>query len=82
MSKTEPKRLRIFIQDGTGDHIVPAEPYGTFYAGSWPINNRVMYEGLEYSGYDVKVTEASAVKRETKWQQSPHAKMMRAIAIG
>jgi gluconolactonase len=72
--KTEPKPLRIFMQDGTGDHIVTGEPYGTFYAGSWPINNRVMYEGLEYSGYDVKVTEASAVKRETKWQQSPTQK--------
>jgi hypothetical protein len=35
------------MQDGTGDHIVPAEPYGTFYAGSWPINNRVMFEALE-----------------------------------
>jgi gluconolactonase len=49
-----------------GDHIVPAEPYGTFYAGSWPINNRVMYEGLEYSGYDVKLemgTEAHNMKQ-------------------
>jgi gluconolactonase len=53
--KTEPKPIRIFMQDGTGDHIVPVEPYGTFYAGSWPINNRVMYEALEYSGYDVKL---------------------------
>jgi gluconolactonase len=53
--KTEPKPIRIFMQDGTEDHIVPVEPYGTFYAGSWPINNRVMYEALEYSGYDVKL---------------------------
>ncbi len=53
--KTEPKPIRIFLQDGTGDHIVPAESYGTFYAGSWPINNRVMYEALEYSGYDAKL---------------------------
>jgi enterochelin esterase-like enzyme len=37
--KTEPKPIRIFMQDGTGDHIAPWEPYGTFYAGSWPINN-------------------------------------------
>jgi gluconolactonase len=27
--KTEPKPIRIFIQDGTGDHIVPGEPHGT-----------------------------------------------------
>src|SRR5215469_6679172 len=53
--KTEPKPLRIFMQDGKKDHIVPAEPYGTFYAGSWPINNQVMFEALQYSGYDVKL---------------------------
>jgi gluconolactonase len=63
--KTEPKPIRIFMQDGTGDHIVPAEPYGTSFAGSWPINNRVMYEALEYSGYDAKLemgTEAHNMK--------------------
>lgn len=53
--KTEPKPIRVFMQDGKNDHIVPAEPYGTFYAGSWPINNQVMYEALEYAGYDVKL---------------------------
>ncbi|MDE3149163.1 MAG: SMP-30/gluconolactonase/LRE family protein [Acidobacteriota bacterium] len=53
--KTEPKPIRVFMQDGTNDHIVPAEPYGISYAGSWPINNQVMYQALEYSGYDVKL---------------------------
>ncbi len=53
--KTEPKPIRIFLQDGTNDHIVPAEPYGFFYAGSWPINNQVMFQALEYSGYDAKL---------------------------
>jgi sugar lactone lactonase YvrE/predicted esterase len=53
--KTEPKPIRIFLQDGSNDHIVPAEPYGTFYAGSWPMNNRVMFEALEYAGYDAKL---------------------------
>jgi enterochelin esterase-like enzyme/sugar lactone lactonase YvrE len=52
--KTEPKPLRIFMQDGRKDHIVPEEPWGTFYAGSWPINNQVMYEAFESAGYDVK----------------------------
>jgi sugar lactone lactonase YvrE len=64
--KTEPKPIRIFMQDGTGDHIVPAEPYGTSFAGSWPINNRVMFEALEYSGYDAKLemgTEAHNMKQ-------------------
>ena len=53
--KTEPKPIRIFMQDGTADHITPAEPYGTSFAGSWPINNQVMYEALEFAGYDVKL---------------------------
>jgi sugar lactone lactonase YvrE/predicted esterase len=64
--KTEPKPIRIFMQDGTQDHIVPAEPYGTSFAGSWPINNRVMYEALEYSGYDARLemgTEAHNMKQ-------------------
>jgi sugar lactone lactonase YvrE len=53
--KTEPKPIRIFMQDGSADHIVNAEPYGTSFAGSWPINNQVMYEALEFAGYDVKL---------------------------
>jgi gluconolactonase len=57
--KTEPKPLRIFLQDGSNDHIVPGEPYGTFYAGSWPINNQVMFEAFEYAGYDAKLVIGS-----------------------
>lgn len=53
--KTEPKPIRIFMQDGTRDHIAPPEPYGTSPFGSWPINNQVMYEALEFAGYDVKL---------------------------
>jgi len=53
--KTEPKPIRIFLQDGTNDHIVPAQPWGTFYAGSWPINNQVMLEAFESAGYDAKL---------------------------
>ncbi len=53
--KTEPKPIRIFLQAGKNDHVVPGQPYGTFYAGSWPINNRVMAEAFEFSGYDVKL---------------------------
>jgi sugar lactone lactonase YvrE len=53
--RTEPKPIRIFMQDGTADHITAAEPYGTHFSGSWPINNQVMYESLEYAGYDVKL---------------------------
>jgi gluconolactonase len=53
--KTEAKPIRIFLQDGRNDHIVAAQPYGTFFAGSWPINNQVMYEAFESAGYDVKL---------------------------
>jgi gluconolactonase len=53
--KTEPKPIRIFLQDGKADHVVAAEPFGTFYAGSWPINNQVMYEAFQLAGYDAKL---------------------------
>jgi enterochelin esterase-like enzyme/sugar lactone lactonase YvrE len=53
--KTEPKPIRIFLQDGKNDHIVPAEPYGTYFAGSWPINNQLMFEAFESAGYDAKL---------------------------
>jgi gluconolactonase len=53
--KTEPKPIRIFLQDGKNDHLVPAEPYGTYFAGSWPINNQVMFEAFESTGYDVRL---------------------------
>lgn len=53
--KTEPKPIRIFLQDGKADHVIPTEPYGTFYAGSWPINNQVMLEAFQSAGYDVKL---------------------------
>jgi gluconolactonase len=53
--KTEPKPIRIFLQDGKNDHVVPNQPYGTFYAGSWPINNQVMFEAFESAGYDARL---------------------------
>jgi sugar lactone lactonase YvrE len=53
--KTEPKPIRVFLQAGKNDHIVPTDPFGTFYAGSWPINNQVMLEALQSAGYDVKL---------------------------
>jgi sugar lactone lactonase YvrE/predicted esterase len=53
--RTEPKPLRIFLEAGKNDHLVPGQPFGTFYAGSWPINNQLMFEALEFAGYDVKL---------------------------
>jgi gluconolactonase len=57
--KTEPKPIRVFMQDGTNDHIVAGEPFGTSFSGSWPMANYVMHEALEYSGYDVKLVMGS-----------------------
>ncbi|CAN5636002.1 SMP-30/gluconolactonase/LRE family protein [soil metagenome] len=50
--KTEPKPIRVFMQDGKNDHILPGQPWGWSFAGSWPIQNQVMYEALKYAGYD------------------------------
>ena len=54
--REEPKPIRIFLQDGKNDHLVPGQPYGTFYGGSWPINNEVMFEALQFASYDAKLT--------------------------
>ena len=53
--RTEPKPIRIFLQAGKNDHILPTQLYGTFFAGSWPVNNQVMLEALESAGYDAKL---------------------------
>ena len=34
---------------------MPGQPFGTFYAGSWPINNQLMIEALQFAGYDAKL---------------------------
>ncbi|MBM3784157.1 MAG: gluconolactonase [Acidobacteria bacterium] len=52
--RSEAKPLRVFLQAGKHDHIAPNQPYGTFYAGSWPINNQVMYEAMQFAGYAVR----------------------------
>lgn len=53
--KTETKPIRIFLQAGKNDHIAPNQPWGTFYGGSWPINNQVMLEAFQFAGYDAKL---------------------------
>lgn len=54
--KTEPKPIRIWMQDGANDHITPDEPYGTFFAGTWPRANQLLFDALQFSGYDTKLT--------------------------
>lgn len=54
--KTEPKPIRIWMQDGANDHITPDEPYGTFFAGTWPRANQLLFDALQFSGYDAKLT--------------------------
>ena len=44
--KTEPKPIRIFLQDGRNDL--------NNYTGSWWIANQDMLSALEFSGYDVR----------------------------
>ena len=44
--KTEPKPLRIFLQDGNQDQNI--------YGGNWWISNQQMLSALEFSGYEVK----------------------------
>jgi sugar lactone lactonase YvrE/enterochelin esterase-like enzyme len=43
--KTEPKPLRVFLQDGSGDLDI--------YAGNWWVANQDMLSALEFAGYDV-----------------------------
>jgi len=42
--KTEPKRLRVFLQDGRNDLNI--------YSGSWFIANQDVYAALEFAGYE------------------------------
>jgi sugar lactone lactonase YvrE len=44
--KTEPKPIRVFLQDGQNDL--------NNYTGSWWIANQDMLSALQYSGYDVR----------------------------
>jgi len=44
--KTEPKALRIFLQDGANDNNI--------YGGDWWMANQTMERALIYAGYDVK----------------------------
>jgi gluconolactonase len=44
--KTEPKPIRLFLQDGEHDNNI--------YAGNWWIANQDMLSAFEYAGYDVK----------------------------
>jgi gluconolactonase len=54
--KTEAKPIRIWMQDGANDHLTAAEPYGTFFAGTWPLANQAMFNALQFQGYDAKLT--------------------------
>lgn len=46
LRKTEPRPLRIFLQDGTADI--------DSYAGNWPLQNQSMDAAMNFSGYDHK----------------------------
>ena len=44
--KTEPKPIRVFLQDGSGDLDI--------YSGNWWLGNQALASSLEYAGYDVR----------------------------
>lgn len=44
--KTEPKPIRVFLQDGSNDN--------NGYGGNWFLANQEMLSALEFAGYDVK----------------------------
>ncbi|MBM3723860.1 MAG: gluconolactonase [Acidobacteria bacterium] len=55
--KTEPKPLRVFLQDGVNDNNI--------YAGSWWVGNQDMHAALKWAGYEVEFvtgTEAHNMK--------------------
>ncbi len=42
--KTEPKPLRVFLQDGTADQNI--------YSGNWYLGNQEIFSALQYAGYE------------------------------
>ena len=44
--KTEPKPLRVFLQDGSKDQDI--------YSGNWYLANQEIYSSLQFAGYDSK----------------------------
>ena len=46
--KTEPKPLRVYLQDGSNDQNI--------YGGSWFIGNQDLYSALKWAGYDATFT--------------------------
>ena len=46
LRKTEPKPLRIYLQEGTNDQDI--------YSGSWPIGNEDVVAALRFAGYDFR----------------------------
>ena len=47
--KTEPRPLRVFLQDGSRDLNI--------YSGNWWIGNQALASALEYAGYDVRFVQ-------------------------
>ena len=50
--KTEPKPLRVFLQDGSNDQDI--------YSGSWPIGNNDVAAALKYAGYESEYVVGNA----------------------
>lgn len=75
--KTEPRGLRVFLQDGSNDLDI--------YGGNWWLANQQMFSALEFAGYEVKAAwgdgghdgrQAAAVLPEAMrwlWKDFPKA---------
>ena len=75
--KTEPKPLRIYLEDSSGD--IDKQ------AGSWPLANRQLAASLRYMGYDVRFDWAEGFGHDSRhggslfpdalkwlWRNEPH----------
>ena len=73
LRKSEPKPLRLYLQEGTNDQDI--------YSGSWPIGNQDVVAALRFAGYDMQYVtgpgghdgrQASAVMPEAlRWLFRP-----------
>lgn len=65
--KTEPKPIRVFLQDGAGDHMD-----GTLgEVGDWWMSNQAMQRALDFSGYQVSHA----------WGEGPHGSRQGAVVF-
>jgi enterochelin esterase-like enzyme len=58
--KTEPKPLRVYLQDGKNDQNI--------YSGHWFIGNQDLFSALQYAGYDTDVHHRRRRPQHETWR--------------